>query len=207
MVYHKHFSAFAAYLADATLVLQKQFESRTLIYNALYTYQTFVRFCKGQEPLSPRSAAASKAKTTAITKSAALRTANEGGCGAADGDRGRPPRPSNSGVSGGLRQRTLNDEFGITETGASKVGAGVGGRQEGMGGTGEGVGGGETEKRAGPASEGGRRLARVEAAQIPRRGQLLSTARKEVVVVQDSCDVIGPDGEGGCSRPAGYRTV
>ncbi|CAM9779394.1 unnamed protein product [Ectocarpus sp. 13 AM-2016] len=118
VVHHNDFAAFSAYLANATQSLQRQFEARSLDFESFFTWQNFIRFSKGQVPLTPKSAAAA----AAAGKAAAAAKAARGG------RRGRPPTSAMAGVCGrpplalrpagdGLRQRTLDGVFGVARRG------------------------------------------------------------------------------------------
>lgn len=94
-----------------------------MAFESFWTWQNFVRFCKGQEPLTPDAAAAANAAAAA---KAAAKVARGGRRGRPPLAEGRPPLPPGGDAAGpGLRQRTLDGAFGIT--GRAGGGPGIGG--------------------------------------------------------------------------------
>ncbi|CAN0279971.1 unnamed protein product, partial [Scytosiphon promiscuus] len=115
IVRHRNFSDFGAYLADATQALQRRFDDSTLDFESFFTWQNFIRFSKGQIPLTPKGAAAAAAAEKAAAAAKAARGGRRGrppGAAGGFGGRGRPPLAA---VGTGLRQRTLDGVFGVGE--------------------------------------------------------------------------------------------
>ena len=100
-----------------------------MAFESFWTWQNFVRFCKGQEPLTPTAAAAASAAAAAAAAAKAARGGKRGRPPMGGGGRGLPPlAPGTVAAAGsGMRRRTLDGAFGITGRAGGSPGGVVGG--------------------------------------------------------------------------------